>query len=213
VLLDRRRVKFWQKWVFGIMAILMALWLVSIPVSRWVGCTGEEQATSTLDERIAALERRITASPGDLEARLQLAESYVRRANQQAEGSAGRTSDLEAAAAAYEAYIKKLARTKGTKAEVKQAERRQVAALVDLAKVYLMLGDYERVTNVYGRITALRPNDAEYFYDMGRVAISADDTDTALLAFGRYLELAPDSPQADQVRRWIEEHSPGASAQ
>lgn len=213
MLLDRRRVKFWQKWVFGVMAVLMALWLVSIPVSRWVGCGGEQKAASTLDDRIAALERQIAASPDAVELRLELAESLRRRANQQVEGSDGRTADLAASAAAYEAYIKQLARTKGTKAEVKQAERLQVAALLDLAKVYLTLGDYKSVTSVYGKLTALRPNDPEYFYDMGRVAINAQDTDTALLAFGRYLELAPDSPEAEQVQKWIDENTPGGTGQ
>lgn len=213
MLLDRRRVKFWQKWIFGVMAVLMALWLVSIPVSRWVGCGSEEQAASTLDDRIAALERQIKASPAAGELRLELAESYRRRANQQVEGSDGRAADLAASAAAYEAYIKRLARTKGTKAEVKAAEGLQVEALLDLAKVYLTMGDYESVTSVYGRLTALRPDNADFFYDMGRVAINANDTDTALLAFGRYLELAPDSPEAEQVQKWIDENAPGGAGQ
>jgi tetratricopeptide (TPR) repeat protein len=213
VLLDRKRVKFWQRWVFGVMAVLMALWLVSIPVSRWVGCGGGDEAVSTLDDRIAALERQIAASPGALDARLELAEQLRSRANQQLEGSDGRTADLEASAAAYEAYVKRLARTKGTKAEKKEAERLQVDALLELSRVYLALGAYDKVTAVYGGLTDLRPNDADYFYDMGRVAISAGDTDTALLAFGRYLELAPDSPEAEQVQTWIDENTPGGSGQ
>jgi len=213
VLLDRKRVKFWQKWIFGIMAVLMALWLVSIPVSRWVGCSNEEKAASALDDRITALKRQIKASPEAVELRLDLAETYRRRANQQAEGSDGRAADLAASAAAYETYVKRLARTKGTKAEVKAAERLQVEALLDLAKVYLTMGDYKSVTNVYGRLTALRPGNAGFFYDMGRVAITADDTDTALLAFGRYLELAPDSPEAEQVRKWVAENTSGGTGQ
>ncbi len=213
MLLDRKRVKFWQKWIFGAMAILMALWLVSIPVSRWVGCGGEEEAASTLDDRIAALERQVAASPATVEARLELAEAYRRRANQQVEGSDGRTADLEASAAAYEAYVKRVARAEGTKAEQREAKRLQIAALLDLAKVYLTLGDYAQVTNVYGRLTDLRPNNAEYFYDMGRVAISAGDTDAALLAFGRYLELRPDAPEAEQVQQWIDENAPGGTGQ
>jgi len=195
------------------MAVLMVLWLVSIPVGRWIGCDGEEEAASTLDDRIAALERQVSASPATVEARLELAEAYRRRANQQVEGSDGRIADLEASAAAYEAYVKRVARAQGTKAERREAERLQVAALLDLARVYLSLGDYAQVTNVYGRLTDLRPNNAEYFYDMGRVAISAGDTDTALLAFGRYLELKPDAPEAEQVQRWIDENAPEGTGQ
>jgi len=214
VLLDRRRVKFWQKWVFAIMAVLMALWLVSIPVSRWIGCGGGgETTTNTLEDEIAGLETRIKASPDDLDAHLELAETLRRRANQSAQDSPEREDYLRASAAAYETYIKRLAKTEGTKAERRQAERRQIAALQDLVTVYLSIPDYDAVTRVYGQLTGLRPNDAEYFYDMGRVAITAGDTDTALLALTRYLELAPDSDEAAQVKEWIKANTPGGTTQ
>jgi predicted TPR repeat methyltransferase len=61
---------------------------------------------------------------------------------------------------------------------------------------------------VYGEITALKPKDAQSFFDMATIAINAGDTDTALLAFSRFLELDPDSPDAPQVKAWIEENSP-----
>ena len=48
---------------------------------------------------------------------------------------------------------------------------------------------------------------------MGRVAITAGDTNTALLAFGRYLELAPDSDEAAQVQEWIDENATGEGGQ
>jgi tetratricopeptide (TPR) repeat protein len=213
VLLDRRRVKFWQKWVFGAMAVLMALWLVSIPIGRWVGCSGSTGSANALDDEIAALQQQIAASPGDLEARLELAETLRRRANQQLQGSQQQVDDLNASAAAYEAYVKRLARTKGTKAELKEAERLQLAALEDLVAVYRTLNDFEQVTRVYGLLTDLRPNNAQYFYDMGRVSITAGDTNTALLAFARYLELAPDSDEAATVKQWLQENTSGGTAQ
>jgi hypothetical protein len=40
------------------------------------------------------------------------------------------------------------------------------------------------------------------------VAISAGDTTTALLAFNKFLELDPTSPEADQVKQWIEDNAP-----
>jgi hypothetical protein len=48
---------------------------------------------------------------------------------------------------------------------------------------------------------------------MGRVAISAGDTNTALLAFTRYLELAPDSEEAATVQQWLKQNTPGGTAQ
>jgi tetratricopeptide (TPR) repeat protein len=208
VLLDRKRVKFWQKWVFAAMAILMAGWLVTIPLSNWMGCSDTASTTNSLDDQIARLERQIAASPAALDARLDLAEALRRRANQSVQDSQEREDFLRASAVAYEAYVKRLAKVQGTKAERREAERQQVAALEDLVSVYLSLGDYAEVTRVYGMLTELRPNKADYFYDMGRVAINAADTDTALLAFARYLDLAPDSPQADQVQEWIDENAP-----
>jgi len=211
VLLDRRRVRFWQKIVFGAMAVLMALWLVSIPIGRWVGCGSSEQAVNTLDDEIAALRQRITASPGDLALRLELAESLRRRAGQAVQDAQEREDYLRASAEAYEAYIKRLAKTKGTKAELKEAERLQVAALEDLVVVYRTLNDFDNVTRVFGLLTDLRPNNASYFYDMGRTAITAGDTNTALLAFARYLELEPDSEEAAQVEEWMAANTPGGA--
>jgi tetratricopeptide (TPR) repeat protein len=209
VLLDRRRVRFWQKWVFGAMAVLMALWLVSIPISRWVGCASSDQAVNTLDDEIATLRQRISASPDDLALRLDLAESLRRRAGQAAQDPQEREDYLRASAKAYEAYIKLLAKTKGTKAERKEAERLQIAALEDLVVVYRTLNDFDSVKRVFGQLTDLRPNNASYFYDMGRTAISAGDTNTALLAFGRYLELEPDSEEAAQIKEWMAANTSG----
>ncbi len=62
--------------------------------------------------------------------------------------------------------------------------------------------------NVYGQLTSLAPKNAQYFLDMGELAISAGDTERALLAFTRYLQLAPDSPDAEFVKDWIAANSP-----
>jgi tetratricopeptide (TPR) repeat protein len=213
VLLDRRRVKFWQKWVFLIMAILMAAWLVSIPVGRMVGCGTTNKVVSTLDDEIASLRAKIAADPTDKDARLALAEALRKKANQQAPDSQDQKDSLMQSAAAYEAYIKLLAKTKGTKAEKKEAERLQIAALEDLVAVYRLLNDFDAITRIYGELTDLRPNDAQYFYDMGRVAITAGDTNTALLAFARYLELKPDSEEAAAIKEWMQQNSSGGTTQ
>lgn len=203
MLLDRRKVKFWQKWVFGAMAVLMAMWLITIPVGNWMGCNEGSDAAETRDARIASLQEQVAADPGDTVALLQLAEALRGRANLQEPGSGQQVADLRAAADAYEKYVKRLAATKGTKAEKQEAKRLQTAALENLIVVYRFLGDYEKVTSAYGRLTDLRPNTARYFYDMGKAAIAAQDTNTALLAFGRFLELEPDSAEADSVREWL----------
>jgi tetratricopeptide (TPR) repeat protein len=213
VLLDRRRVKFWQRIVFGFMAFLMVLFLVGYAGFRFTGCGSTTTTANTLDDEIAALQKKVEALPDDLVARLALAEALRRRAGQEVEDQAQRDDYLLAAADAYKAYISRLAKTEGTKAEVREAERQQVAALEELVRIYQTMGDLEAVQQVYGQLTDLRPKDAEYFYNMGRVAITAGDTNTALLAFARYLELEPDSDEAAQVQQWIDENADGETAQ
>ena len=142
-----------------------------------------QQLDGLLEHREQPPTRSTTRSPGSrsrsprlpaaLDARLDLAEALRRRANQSVQDSQEREDFLRASAAAYEAYVKRLAKTEGTKAERREAERQQIAALEDLVSVYLSLGDYDAVTRVYGVLTELRPNNADYFYDMGRVAINA----------------------------------------
>ena len=209
MLLDRRRVKFWQRIVFGFMAFLMVLFLVGYAGFRFTGCGSTTPTANKLDDEIAALRKKVEALPDDLAARLALAEALRRRAGQEVEDQARRDEYLTAAAAAYRAYVKRVSKTEGTKAEVREAERQQVAALEELVRVYQALGDLEAVQQVYGQLTDLRPKDATYFYNMGRVAITAGDTNTALLAFARYLELEPDSEEAAQVEEWMAENASG----
>ena len=213
MLLDRRKVKFWQRIIFGFMAFLMVLFLVGYAGFRFTGCGSTTTVANKLDDEITALQKRVAASPGDLAVRLQLAETLRRRAGQEVKDQAQRDEYMRASAEAYEAYIRLLAKTKGTKAEIREAERLQVAALEELVRVYQSMGDLESVKRVYGQLTDLRPKDAEYFYTLGRVAITAGDTTTAMLAFGRYLELAPDSEEAAQVKQWMDENAPGGSTQ
>ena len=79
-----------------------------------------------------------------------------------------------------------------------------VGQLVD---VHLFLGQYAEAAGVYAQITSLRPDDAQAYFDWATVAINAGDTKTALLAFKKYLDLDPDSPQAAEVREWIEQNA------
>lgn len=209
MLLDRRRVKFWQRWVFLVMAVLMGGWLVSIPIGRAAGCNDNASSGgSDLNAQITTLQAQTTAAPKDAAAWLQLAEALQSRANTPGRDDTARAADLGAAASAYEKYDKLLAKKKG--AETK-ADR--IAALEMLGTVYSELQDYQAAVGVYGRLTDLKPKDADYYFSMGSIAVNAGDTNTALLAFDRFLELAPDAPEAETVRQWLDENAPKGSAQ
>jgi tetratricopeptide (TPR) repeat protein len=204
VLLDRRRVKFWQKWIFGIMAVLMAGFLIMIPVSNGVGCGGQSgAATDQADKEIVAARAATQAQPKDAAAWRSLGEAYLARGNQRVQDTAGQEADWRQAAASYERAVKLLGKQKGA-----EAKRLRVDSLEQLVSVYLFLKDYELATSAYGQLTELRPNNAQYFFDMATVAISAGDNETALLAFRKFLQLEPSSPDAPAVRDWIQANTP-----
>jgi len=203
VLLDRQRVKFWQKWVFGFMALIMAGFLVMIPLSKETGCGGgTTSAIEQLNKEITKYQAAVTADPKSAEAWRSLAENYTLRANAQTQGSAAQEADWRAAAQKYERASKLLSKQKGA-----AAKQLRIDTLQQLVSVYLFLQDPQQATSVYGQITALTPKDPQAFYDMASMAIQAGDTNTALLAFTRFLKLDPTSPDAQSVKDWIAANS------
>jgi len=204
VLLDRQRVKFWQKWVFGFMALIMAGFLVMIPLSRESACGGggTTSAIEQLNKEITKYQAAVTADPKDVEAWRSLAENYALRANSQPQGSPAQAADWRTAAQNYERAVKLLSKQKGA-----AAKQLRIDTLQQLVSVYLFLQDPQLATSVYGQITALTPKDPQAFYDMATMAIQAGDTNTALLAFTRFLKLDPTSPDAQSVKDWIAANS------
>jgi len=208
VLLDRQRVKFWQKWVFAIMAIIMGGFLVMIPLSNNVGCGGggTTSAIEQIDKEIAKYQAAVKADPKNVKAWRSLAENYALRANLQTQGSAAQEADWRTAAQNYERAVKLLGKQKGA-----AAKQLRIDTLQQLVGVYLFLQDPQQATSVYGQITALTPKDAQAFYEMATMAIQAGDTTTALLAFTRFLKLDPTSPDAQSVKDWIAANSGAAT--
>ena len=208
MLLDRQRVKFWQKWVFAIMAIIMGGFLVMIPLSNNVGCGGggTTSAIEQIDKEIAKYQAAVKADPKNVEAWRSLAENYALRANLQTQGSAAQKADWRTAAQNYERAVKLLGKQKGA-----AAKQLRIDTLQQLVSVYLFLQDPQQATSVYGQITALTPKDAQAFYEMATMAIQAGDTTTAMLAFTRFLKLDPTSPDAQSVKDWIAANSGAAT--
>ena len=206
MLLDRKKVKFWQRIVFGAMAFLMAAFLVvgySGALSSCQRSGGMLSPTKDLDEEIAALEQQLQADPTDAVAWGELGDALISRGSSQQEASA-QQEDWRRAVIAYERKVSLLEGEEGA-----DAKRERRATLERLAGVYeVQLQDYEMALSVYGQLTSLAPKNAQYFFDMGSIAISAGDTGRALLAFSRYLQLEPDSPDAEFVKAWIAANSP-----
>jgi tetratricopeptide (TPR) repeat protein len=210
VLLDRKRVKFWQKWIFLGMAILMASFLIFGYSGVLNGCssTPAGQGTNVGDKALKALEAKAAANPNDLATLLELAQTYQRRANNgDVQLSQAQTIDWTKSSQYYERWLK--AQAADTSATAPQA---RAAVLQQLAIVYSGLGQldttyFTKAFTLYDELTKLDPKNADYFLAMGQAARSAGDTQNALLAYTRYLELAPNGALASAVHDWIAQHN------
>ncbi len=207
MLLDRKRVKFWQKWVFLFMAIIMAAFLVMIPITRASGCSS---TTSSVTKQLAAditrYETQVKTDPTNVDGWIALGDAYQSRANAQTPNSTAQNNDFAAAVVAYGKATALLEKQKGAAARTQLLDTYQKIVSVNLA-----LKDYQAAASTYGQITVLTPKDASAFFDWASVATQAGDTSTALLAFTRYLQLAPNAPDAAQVRAWIKANTPSTT--
>jgi tetratricopeptide (TPR) repeat protein len=209
VLLDRRKVKFWQKIVFGFMAFLMAAFLIVGYSGVLNGCTffnAEKSATDQLQQTITQNQQAVAASPKDATAWTKLGDNLVLLANQQTDANAQKTS-WQKAVVAYKKADALLAKQKGS-----AAKQQRLSVLQSLISTYLYMNDNQSATAAYGEVTTLKPKDAQSFFNMASAAINAGDTNTALLAFTKYLELDPKSPDAAQVKAWIQQNTPKSTS-
>lgn len=205
MLLDRKKVKFWQRIVFSVMAFLMAAFLI-VGYSGWLSSCQKGGSSADpveqLDDEIAALETKLKADETDWALWGELGDALLSRGNAQGDVAA-READWRKAVIAYERKATLLEGEEGADAK---AERRTTLEM--LASVYgEQLEDYEMAINVYGQLTSLAPKQAEYFLALGNIAASIGDTDRALLAYTRYLQLEPDSADAEFVEEWIAANS------
>ena len=93
MLLDRRKVKFWQKIVFGFMALLMAAFLIVGYSGVLNGCTGSDAPSRTdqqLEQDITRYRTAVQADPKDVAAWISLAEAYLSEVSRGSRASSSR---------------------------------------------------------------------------------------------------------------------------
>ena len=208
MLLDRKRVKFWQKWIFLFMAILMASFLIFGYSGVLQSCSnrvGLSQA-NPYEQQIKELTAKVRANPNDGQAIFSLAEAYQAHASTQTTGSSAQSGDYANAIGYYERFLKLKKAQQGATPRASQ-----IQALEALGQLYVAIGDWSKVVNVYERLTTIEPKKADYFYSLGVAAQQAGDTQQALLAFTRYLQLAPNSAEAATIRQWMKQQAQSAS--
>ena len=84
---------------------------------------------------------------------------------------------------------------------------RQVLArmLMNLRAIYAQRGDLSRLLVVFDRLIDLLPSAAEERRDRGLLFGRLGAPEAGLADLERYLELAPQAPDADQVRQWMQQ--------
>ena len=176
MLLDRTRVKKWQKLVFGFMVVIMVGFLVMIPLGGQLGC-GASSAEEQIAAEIAKYEATLKASPDDVAALRGLGDTYVSRANQQDPRSDAQRADWNLAVEQYEKAVVVLAKEKGAAAREQQVEAlkqvvdvRLMAAQVlgqDPALQDAALREYQEASSVYARITARPAEGRDVVFRLG----------------------------------------------
>jgi predicted Zn-dependent protease len=72
-------------------------------------------------------------------------------------------------------------------------------------KITAMQAAYRQAQQVYERVVVLKPNDPAAQRELGYAALYANDNATAEAAFEKYLELAPDDPEAPLIKQQLKQ--------
>jgi cytochrome c-type biogenesis protein CcmH/NrfG len=191
LLLDRKRVKRWTKWIALFVAIAFAggfLFLgvgyggAGFNVSDAFSCANENTASTadTPEARIAAFEQRLQQDPNDVEALLGLATIYQNN------------GQLTAAAVYLEQVI--------------IVDPSQKDVYIRLANIYMNneVLDYQSAKTVLIKLTSVDPDNPDVYLKLGIAQRELGETEAAILAWQKYLQLDPNGDMADVIREQIQ---------
>jgi regulator of sirC expression with transglutaminase-like and TPR domain len=158
-----------------------------------------------LDGAITALARYVELRPNDHDAQRELAGLYLRRAEQfrrQAQNAQamlarevpGRTFQPPATSNIGQA----LQNDPIQSALAAQYEEQLTQAFTRMQEAY------SNAVDVYRGLAEALPNDAPIQLELAQTAEAANDLQTAITAYERFLELAPEDPSAEAVKQRIE---------
>lgn len=185
MLLDRKKINRITRWFAISMAIIFALGTVLLGVGSktgniFSGCSksspGSISASSSWEDREKYFLDQLGQNPQDKDAMLQLVTVYT-------DESVGRYDDAI------------LWLNKYLEMDPKNTDVRLRIARIQMDKM-----DYAGAVKVLNDATAQDPNNAMAFLLMGQAAKGANQNQTAILAWNRYLELAPNSEYASLIK-------------
>lgn len=186
MLLDRKRIDRWAKFVAAGMALIFGLSFVFLGVGSglgglsdlWSSVFGGNKTASSggATDQIKTYEATLAKNPKDLSALLALATQY---------------EQLNAPAKAAP-YLERASEVAPTRSDIQ----------LRLATLYLSDGvrDYASAARVLNKATSLEPSNADAFLRLGVAERGAGNAKAAILAWNRYLQLAPDGDMATTIR-------------
>jgi tetratricopeptide (TPR) repeat protein len=162
------------------------------------------QALGRTQEAITALEAYTSLKPRDTDALRQLANLWGALANnasqeaQAAQAQAAETSAASSIATPNSPFLQDVEQNKIAQTLAAQATARAAAAQ---QRAQQASGQEQKV---YEQLTLLIPDDPSVFLSLGIAAQQANDLKSAVAAYEKFLELAPDDPSAAQVKQQLQ---------
>ena len=163
-------------------------------------------AKGEVDAAIQPLQRYTQLEPTDVDAKRELASLHLRRADRyQTEAQLAQIAlQSEAPGQTFAPpSSSKIGQALGNDALTEALTARYTEQL-NVAFTE-MSQSYTRAVALYKQIAAAEPNDPSTQLALAQTAEAATDTQTALQAYRRFLELAPEDPNAPAVRQRIEQ--------
>jgi cytochrome c-type biogenesis protein CcmH/NrfG len=197
LLLDRKRIRRWARWVAVVLAVIFAASFLFIGVGQGTGnlnvfeafsCANSKTTTNSTDadSRITALKAALAQNPKDLTNLQALATAYIDK------------EDYTDAAAQLEQVI--------------SIDPTQQDVYFRLATLYMnSLSDYASAVTVLNKAQAQFPSDPDVYLQLGLAQRSSGNNSAAILAWQKYLQLEPNGDQADAIREAIATMSASAT--
>ena len=163
------------------------------------------QGQGKVDLAISAYEEYVKLKPSDADALRSLAGLYAAKANASRNRAiaAYQQSQLADPSQAFENQSTPFGQALGPSPLTQPAA---ASATQRLTQEQLAMQDsYRNETRVLRKLTKLQPDDAGLYLQLGQSAQLAQDTKAAVAAYERFLELAPDDPNAREVRRIVKQ--------
>jgi tetratricopeptide (TPR) repeat protein len=161
------------------------------------------QAEGNTDEAIAALERFAELRPRNVDGLRALASLYIAKAGEAQQGA--QDAQFRAAFTVPGVSVSQAIVIGGEALDpdpISEAVNQQLAQVINVALSEAQTASAQAV-DTYRKIAAASPRDPNVQLELAQAATNAGDTATAIGAYERFLKMAPDDPQAVDVRRLL----------